>query len=64
MNKESFLIDLAAIDMDEYIILENDGESSLNNLLDINQLLDKYAPLRKITRLNSRKHANLGLLMA
>ena len=51
MDKENFLIDLAAIDIDEDIMIENDGESSLNNLLDIiNQLIDKYAPLRKITR--------------
>ena len=51
MDKENFLIDLAAIDMDEDIMVDNNGEQSLNNLLNkINQLIDKYAPLRKITR--------------
>ena len=35
MDKENFLIDLAAIEIDEDIMVENDGESSLNNLLDI-----------------------------
>ena len=50
MDKENFLMDLAALDMDAEII-ENDGERSLDNLLTkINKLIDKYAPLRKITR--------------
>ena len=49
--KENFLIDLAALDLDADIMVDNDGEQSLDNLLTkINHLIDKYAPLRKITR--------------
>ena len=51
MDKENFLVDLAAINMEADIMVDNNGEQSLNNLLDkINELIDKYAPLRKITR--------------
>ena len=51
MDRENFLIDLAAIDMEADVMVNNNGEQSLNNLLDkINELIDKYAPLRKITR--------------
>ena len=51
MDKENFLIDLAALDIEREPIVNNDGERSLDNLLTkINKLIDKYAPLRKITR--------------
>ena len=50
INRENFLMDLAALDLNSDII-DNDGERSLDNLLDkINKLIDKHAPLRKITR--------------
>ena len=51
MDKENFLIDLAALDLNSDTLIVSDGERSLDNLLDkINQLIDKYAPLRKVTR--------------
>ena len=51
MDTENFLLDVAALDMDAEIIVDNDGERSLDNLLTkINNLIDKYAPLKKITR--------------
>ena len=49
MDKENFMIDLAAIEINT--IVDNDAEKSLDNLLNIiNKLLDKYAPLRKMTK--------------
>ena len=48
MDKENFLMDLAALDLENFIVDNNDGERSLDNLLTkINRLIDKYAPLRK-----------------
>ena len=42
---------MAALDIESETIVNNDGERSLDNLLTkINKLIDKYAPLRKITR--------------
>ena len=50
MDRENFLLDLAALDLDADIV-DNDGARSLDNLLSkINQLVDKYAPLTKLTR--------------
>ena len=50
-DRENFLIDLAAVDLDNDVMVENDGEKSLTNLLlKINELIDKYAPLRKVTK--------------
>ena len=46
-NKENFLTDLAAIDMTEEIILENDPDKSLNNLLThTDRLTDRYIPAK------------------
>ena len=44
MDKENFLIDLAAIDMEADVMVDNNGEQSLNNLL------DKINALKTITR--------------
>ena len=50
MDKESFMTDLAATDINA-IVIDNDAEKSLDNLLYIiNKLLDKYAPLKKMTK--------------
>ena len=49
-KKDNFLIDLAAIDMANEVIVENDPESSLNNLLyHTDMLTDRYIPLTKLT---------------
>ena len=51
MDTESFLLDVAALDMDAEMMVDNDGETSHDNLLSkINNLIDKYAPLKKLTR--------------
>ena len=43
MDKEKFMMDLAALNSE--IMIDNDGELSVDNFLDkINQLIDKYAP--------------------
>jgi hypothetical protein len=47
-KKENFLMDLAAIDMDKDIIVENDAEKSMNNLLrETNNIIDNYYPNKK-----------------
>ena len=49
-NKENFLTDLAAIDMTEEVILENDPDKSLNNLLThTDRLTDHYISAKKLT---------------
>ena len=49
-NKDNFLIDLAAIDMTEEVIVENDPDKSLNNLLThTDRLTDRYIPAKKLT---------------
>ena len=49
-NKENFLIDLAAIDMANEVIVENDPDKSLNNLLThTDRLTDCYIPANKLT---------------
>ena len=49
-KKDNFLIDLAAIDMSQEVIVDNDPEKSLNNLLYHTDLLtDRYVPLTKLT---------------
>ena len=49
-KKDNFLIDLAAIDMSQEVIVDNDPEKSLNNLLYHTDLLtDRYIPLTKLT---------------
>ena len=49
-NKENFLIDLAAIDMANDVIVENDPDGSLNNLLThTDNLTDRYLPAKKLT---------------
>ena len=50
-KRDNFLMDLAAIDMNKDVIVENDPEKSMNNLLnEANQLIDNYYPNRKLTR--------------
>ena len=50
-DRENFLIDLVALDLTNNAMVENNGEKSLDNLLSkINELIDKYAPLRKVTK--------------
>ena len=49
-NKDNFLIDLAAINMTEDVIVENDPDKSLNNLLyHTDRLTDSYIPAKKLT---------------
>ena len=50
-KKENFLMDLAAIDMDKDIIVENDAEKSMNNLLrETNNIIDNYYPNKKLNK--------------
>ena len=50
-KKDNFLMDLAAIDMNIEVIVDNDAEMSMNNLLHkTDNLLDKYIPLKKLTK--------------
>ena len=54
-DKESFLLDVAAINWDEHTD-ENDANKSFNNLLtEINKLLDKYIPLKKMSNKDIKK---------
>ena len=44
-------MDLAAIDMDTQVIVNDDAEKSMNNLLKLtDHTVDKYYPLQKLTR--------------
>ena len=50
-KKENFLMDLAAIDMDKDIIVNNDAEKSMDNLLrETNNIIDNYYPNKKLTK--------------
>ena len=54
-DKESFLLDLALINWDD-LIYPNDANQSFDNLLSkINKLVDKYMPLKKITKRELKK---------
>ena len=49
-NKDNFLMDLAAIDMSEEVIVENDPDQSLDKLLShTDRLTDLYSPANKLS---------------
>ena len=52
LNRENFLLDLLDIDWSSVIKLEREDPNFLFNLYEntLNTLIDKYAPLRKITQ--------------
>ena len=50
-KNENIRIDIAAINFDTEIIVQNDAQKSMNNLLKTSdQIIDKYYPLRRLTR--------------
>ena len=50
-KNEYIKIDLATIDMDIEVIVNDDAERSMNNLLKFtDQIIDKYYPLKKLTK--------------
>ena len=50
-KRDKFMMDLASIDMNEEVLIDNNPENSMNNLLDkTNKLIDKYYPSRKLTK--------------
>ena len=50
-KKQNFVMEIAAIDMVNDIIVENDAERSLNNLLRVtNTVIDKYYPNKKLNK--------------
>ena len=65
-KKDNFLMDLAAIDMSEEVIVENDPDKSLNNLLThTDRLTDLYSPAEKLTnkefKLTTKPWITLGI---
>ena len=50
-KRQRFVMDIAALDVDKDIIVNNDAEKSLNNLLrETNKIIDVYYPKKKLTK--------------
>ena len=56
-DRGNFLIDLAIVQWDD-LIVDNDADKSFDNMLScINKLLDKYAPLKKVTKQDLKRQS-------
>ena len=65
-NKDNFLMDLAAIDMSNHVLVDNDPDNSLDNLLShTDRLTDLYNPSNKLTnkefKLTTKPWITLGI---